>query len=186
MQPLLGRQPLCHAGDVPVKQMFWPTFALWLNRGNRNKIPPVIRHQTLRLRCCFNIGQARIETTRFGWADLDSFHICQLCILLKIPSWKIVTSHVAYILTEHLIQHKELRSQTAQTIKRAQPSCLPSGEDDFRTYECSGGDCFKGDMWESLLVFDGENCETLSFVCVGNKFVSVGNGGGMGGPDDSC
>jgi len=186
MQLLLWRQPFCHAGDVPIKQMFWPTFALWLNHGNINQTPPVIWHQTLRLRCCFNIGQARIKTTRFRWADLDSFHICQSYILLKIPSWKIVTSHVLYTLTEHLTQYKEPKSQTAQTIKRTQPSCLLSGEDDFRTFECAGGDCFKGDMWESLLVFGGENCETLSFVCGGNKFVSGGNGGGMGGPDESC
>jgi len=185
MQPLLGGQPSCYGGDGPIKQMFWPTFALWSNHGNRNQTPPVIWHQTLRLRCCFNIGQARIETARFRWADFDSFHICQSCILLKIPSWKIVTSHVLYILTEHLIQYKELKSQTAQTIKRTEPSCLSSGED-FRTFECSGDDCFKGDTWESLPVFDSENCETLSFVCVGNKFVSVGNGGGMGGPDDFC
>lgn len=91
-----------------------------------------------------------------------------------------------YNLTERLIQHKELKRQTAQTIKRTKPSCLLSGEDEFRTLERSGGDCFEGDMWESLLVFESENCETLSFVFVGNKFVSVGNGGGMGGPADSC
>lgn len=164
--------------------MFRPTFALWLTHGNRNQIPPVIWHHTLRLRCCFNIRQARIETTRFRWADLDSFHICQFCILLvKIPSWKIVSSHAPYILTEHLIQHKELKSQRAQITKWTIPSCLFSGEDNFRTFECSSGDCFKGDIWESLLVFDGE---TLLFICFGNKSVSVGNGGGLGGPDDSC
>lgn len=186
MQQLFRMKPLCHAGDVTIKQMFCPTLALWLNRGNRKQNSPLVWHQTLCLRCCFNIGQAWIETTRFRWADLDSFHICQSCIMLQIPSWKIVKSHVLYILTEHLSQYKELKSQTAQPIERTQPSCLSSGEDDFWTFESLGGDCFKGDVWEFLLVFDDENCATLSFVCVGNKFVSFGNGGGMGGPDDSC
>jgi hypothetical protein len=65
---------------------------------------------------------------------------------LKIPSCKIATSHVLYILTEHLIQHKEFKHQTAQTIKQTKPSCPLSGEDDFRTLERSGGDCFEGDV----------------------------------------